>query len=116
MNVLICGQRDYKNRKSVAKLVGSLEKGTLVIEGGAPGADTLAREEAHRSGLAVATYHAPWSAYGKRAGPIRNRWMLKHGRPNLVVAFYHDKSSSKGTRNMVEQARKNGVQILEIED
>jgi len=55
-------------------------------------------------------YPANWDRDGKAAGPIRNKLMLDmHPGIRLVVAF----SGGRGTRNMVEQASKRGIQIKE---
>lgn len=54
---------------------------------------------------AILSFPAEWTEYGKAAGPIRNREMLRSGKPDLVTAFHRDLNQSKGTRDMVEQAR-----------
>lgn len=78
---------------------------TTVIEGGAPGADTLAREWALANNILVEEYKAEWGKYGKAAGPIRNKRMLDEGKPDVVVGFTNkDLSESRGTANMIKQA------------
>jgi hypothetical protein len=39
--------------------------------------------------------------------------MLIIGRPAKVYAFYTDKEKSKGTANMVMQARRQGIKVIE---
>ncbi len=51
-------------------------------EGGARGADRLARVWAQLGGIEVETHPAQWERDGKAAGPIRNRAMLVNGRPD----------------------------------
>ena len=87
---------------------------TCVIEGEAPGADTIARWWAVRRGISIDAYPAKWDEYGKAAGPIRNKQMLVEGKPDLVVAFTPDLSTSRGTKNMVEQARLKSIPVLVI--
>lgn len=84
----------------------------LVIEGEAPGADTLAREAAEYFGIPVLAFPANWQKYGRAAGPIRNTEMLNEGKPDMVVAFHNDYLHSKGTKNMVEQALKRGLKVV----
>jgi len=78
-----------------------------VIEGGARGADRLGRETAELFGIPVETYPADWSKNGAIAGLIRNREMLKFGKPDVVLAFWDGKSS--GTKNMIRISETAGV-------
>jgi len=87
-----------------------------VIEGEATGADTLARETAKLLDLPFEPYPAQWEKYGRAAGPIRNSQMLLEGKPNAVVAFHTNLAQSKGTANMVNQARKAGLPVWTCED
>jgi hypothetical protein len=82
----------------------------VLIEGEAPGADTLAREWATEQGIPVERYPADWNRHGKAAGPIRNRRMLVEGKPDLVVAF----PGGRGTANMISQAEAAGVKVLKV--
>lgn len=111
--VLVCGSRDYTDENKIAGVMLNLSIGTTIIEGGAKGADTIARSFAVRWGLDFEEYPANWKKYGKAAGPIRNKQMLIEGKPDLVLAFYSAKKKSKGTKNMVEQAEKAGVKTFE---
>jgi hypothetical protein len=43
---------------------------------------------------------------------MRNRQMLEEGRPGLVVYFSNDLTTSRGTQNMVNQARKAGIEVV----
>lgn len=110
----MCGDRRWTDAEKIAAAFDRYQP-TLVIEGEAAGADTLARLEAERRGIRVLDFPADWDIYGRAAGPIRNRQMLDQGRPDLVVAFHSDLGASKGTRHMVELARKYGVPVVVIE-
>lgn len=83
----------------------------VVIEGEASGADTLGREVATELGIPVLPFPAQWSRYGRAAGPIRNQQMLDEGRPDLVLVFHHNLETSKGTRDMLNRARRAGIEI-----
>ena len=113
MKVLVCGGRNYTNRERVEQELCALEieHGMLtVIEGGATGADSLARSWAIGAGHALETCPADWEKHGKAAGPIRNQKMLDVHKPDLVLAF----AGGRGTADMVRRARVAGVKILEI--
>lgn len=114
MRVLICGGRNYDDSRRVYAVLDKLhaEAGVdRVIEGGARGADALARRWAENVGaVPVDTFEADWEAHGTFAGPMRNQRMLDEGLPDLVIAF----PGGRGTADMVRKARKAGVQVVEI--
>jgi hypothetical protein len=118
--VLVCGSRDYAD---VGQLTTTLEAVhavygiTVIIEGEAAGADTLAKSWAEdRLGPdAVEKYPADWKQYGRAAGAIRNSQMLIDGKPDLVIAFVSKPlSKSTGTENMVRKARAAKIRTIVI--
>jgi hypothetical protein len=113
MRVLVCGGRNYAQRGRLYFCLDRLhaERGfTLVIAGGARGADTLAAEWAAARDVSCKVYMADWVGLGRKAGPIRNERMLNEGKPELVVAF----SGGRGTAHMTRIAREAGVEVIEI--
>jgi hypothetical protein len=112
MKVLVCGGRDFNDPLTLGSWLGGIHKNngpiTLLIEGGARGADFMARKFAEWQGIPVKTFEADWSGLGRSAGPIRNKRMLDEGKPDLVVAF----EGGKGTANMVKQAKASGIKVL----
>lgn len=111
--VLVCGGRDYNDWERVSAVLNKLdaEMGIgVIIEGGARGADKAARNWAYQGNIPTETYNAEWEAHGTFAGPMRNKRMLEEGQPDLVIAF----PGGAGTRNMIRQARKAGVEVVEI--
>ena len=114
MRVLICGDRHWADDASIRWHLQQLHEqypDLEVIEGGATGADSIAGEIAREMGLTVYEYPAKWATYGKAAGPVRNAEMLVDGKPDLVLAFHDNLSTSRGTRDMVQRARKAGVPV-----
>lgn len=111
MRVLICGSRDWALYAPVRDLVASLDPDEdVVLEGGAPGADALARLACEELEVPFWEFPAAWKRHGgRRAGPIRNGRMIRQGRPDRVVAFHGDPGLGRGTRDMVEKARSAGV-------
>jgi hypothetical protein len=116
MIVLICGDRNWTNRVSIRKVLRQLKglygRDLLVIQGGAPGADTIAKEEAMALGITVCTYPANWAVHHRAAGPIRNAEQLKWGRPMRVFAFHPNLQRSRGTRDMVTKAERAGLKVI----
>lgn len=111
MRVLVCGGRDFRNSPMMARVLGEVgtHRISVVIHGGAPGADTMAGSWASAFGVRCETYDADWSL-GPKAGPIRNQRMIDEGKPDLVVAF----PGGKGTADMVRRAKKAGIPVKEI--
>ncbi len=88
-----------------------LQPGSVIIQGGARGADAMAKGIGQSLGFLVITYEANWDYQHRAAGPIRNGQMLKDGKPELVLAFHDDIEGSKGTLDMVTKATKAGVPV-----
>ena len=106
MKVLVCGSRNFYDWRSLEQELKEHDI-TLIIEGCASGADSLARQWAIYNEIPYEEYPADWSNYGKAAGPLRNQQMLDKGDPELVIAFMSP--NSRGTRHMVEIAKKAGI-------
>lgn len=112
MRVLVCGSRHFNDFELLSEVLDGY-KISVVIEGEARGADTLARLYSEKRGIDVLPFPADWNTHGKAAGPIRNAQMLREGRPEFVVAFRA--SDSRGTQNMINQARKAGIPVEVID-
>ena len=117
---IVTGHRKWKKESAVYReLYKRRKKLILVIEGGAPGADTHANTGAKLLKIPTATFEANWGSLGLAAGPIRNTSMLKFGTAMaralkvklIVLAFHKNLKESKGTKNMVGQARKKKVLV-----
>lgn len=113
MRVLVCGGRDYGDRAAVAReLDDYLHRVShlVIIQGGASGADQLARDWCVQRFVSYQHFPADWRRHGKAAGPIRNAQMLADGRPDVVLAF----PGGRGTADMIRQARAAGVPVREV--
>ena len=109
--VLCFGGRLFRDYQAVHQVLGQaygwLGGEFLVIEGEAPGADQMCRRWAIENGYPLIAMPAPWHKYGKRAGTLRNTWMLVHGKPTYAIGF----PGGSGTRNMIEQLTEAGVPL-----
>lgn len=112
MKVIVCGGRDFadwaklKDRLMRLRLEAPHDALTI-IQGGAKGADAMAREWCAVYKVPYINYPADWEKHGKAAGPIRNKRMLDDGQPDLVLAF----PGGRGTENMIAQAMLAGVAV-----
>lgn len=110
MTVIVTGGREYTDRDKVFTELKKLNP-ALIIEGGAKGADRLARRYAIASKTPWKTYDADWTTYGKLAGGIRNGQMLKDWPDAVVLAF----PGNIGTANCVRQAKTRKMTVIKVD-
>ena len=114
--VLVCGTRNFTDEKVIRDVLRRLPKGSVIIEGGAKGADRIAEKIGGELGLEVLEFAADWDKKGRAAGLIRNQQMLDEGDPEVIYAFYmnsQDKDKSVGTKDMVRRGI--NVQVRTVE-
>lgn len=128
MRVLCCGDRNWTSYEIIRKELEKFPKDTEIIQGCANGADKMSANIAKSLGLKFISskdnndiinnpgFPADWKKYGRAAGPIRNKQMLDEGKPDLVLAFHTDIKNSKGTKNMIQQAKDRGIKIILIKE
>lgn len=109
MRVLVCGGRTYSKRLMVFKVLDTSYV-TVLAQGGARGADALAREWALVRGVPFRQFDAEWRRYGNSAGPRRNSRMLAEFKPELCIAF----AGGYGTADMVRKCRAAGIEVEEF--
>ena len=114
MRIIVTGGRDYADEATIRLALEYLRDrcgGITVIQGGATGADALARAWASgQDGVSVVTVPANWTKYRKSAGPIRNKIMLDQCKPDFVLAF----PGGRGTRHMTNIAVQAGVPVARV--
>ena len=129
MRILVCGGRTYDDRDSVWRTLDDYQRRygpVTIIQGGATGADALAKEWCYRQpNVTLISVPANWedlsppdavirtradgSKYDANAGIRRYAEMLDE-KPDLVLAF----PGNRGTRQILrraEDAKKNGMPI-----
>ena len=108
MRTIIAGSRTIKDYDIVKE---AIEKSgfqiTTLISGTAPGVDQLGEKWANENGVSIEIHPADWDKWGRAAGPIRNKEMADCAEACIIV---WDKVS-KGTKNMMMQAIKNGLKL-----
>lgn len=113
MKILVCGGRNYNDKKRVFDYLDYLSsisnEKLIIIQGGAPGADKLAKEWAISRQKQFKEFPADWNTYGKRAGYIRNQQMADDN-PDIVVAF----PGGVGTQSMITIAYKMKIPVILI--
>lgn len=114
--VLVTGSRHWTNRETVRRALEGCGPVDLVIEGGARGADRLAREEARAMGVHVATIEALWDYTGKGAGPRRNSVLVALvealDATSLAECLAFPLPDSIGTWDCIKKAQKAGIPVF----
>lgn len=109
MKVIIAGGRDITDynlvRTAYAK---SGFKATEIVSGGARGVDYLGECVAKNLNIPIKVFPADWNTHGRKAGPIRNSQMANYA--DALVAVWD--GESKGTANMIIQAREKGLEVF----
>lgn len=110
MKVIVCGGRDFNNETAVNLVLNKFHKKhpiSMLIHGGASGADSLAGMWAEKNLIPCKVYPADWVAHGRAAGPIRNQMMLDAEKPFAVIAL----PGGRGTEDMRARASASGVNV-----
>jgi hypothetical protein len=107
--VLFCGSRNWTDRETIRRDLEGLPAGSVVIEGEAPGADRIARQEARRLGIHVAEVPALWDFYDRSAGYRRNEAMARL-QPEFAYAY---DLGGPGTAHMIRTAEAECIQVRE---
>lgn len=109
--VLVFGGRNYRDYPALKAAMDELSsaiKVSLLIHGGANGADTLAGRWAHENDIHVARVDALWNTRGRAAGCERNQAMLLL-QPEYAVMF----PGGSGTADMRIRLGRSGVTVWE---
>lgn len=117
MRIIIAGGRDFNNytlleKECYAILCSSGDKSYIeIVSGCANGADKLGERFANNFALKVIKLPADWDTYGKSAGYKRNEQMAIYAKEQdgVLVAFWDGKS--KGTKHMIDLARKHKLTV-----
>jgi len=107
MKLLICGGRTFNAYDQLDLAIRRLNQfPEIIIEGGAPGADRLARQWAKTNGFHFAEVPALWDYFNKGAGPRRNAAMLIL-KPDFCLAM----PGGTGTADMIAKCQAANIPV-----
>lgn len=115
--VIIAGTRSFNDyellRTSCNNLLSEKQRThtVVVISGTARGADQMGERYARERGFQLRRFPADWEQHGKSAGHIRNAKMADNA--DALIAFWD--GQSRGTKNMIDNARRKGLAIRIIQ-
>lgn len=104
----VVGSRSFSDRSMMRAAVESADP-TVIVSGGADGADTLAREIASELEIPVDEFLPDWDAHGSDAGFLRNQQIVDHA--DAMVAFFGPDGETPGTVDLIERARHKGIPV-----
>ena len=105
--ILVAGSRNFVNAERLAKILAeNVGADDTIVEGGAQGVDSMARQWAEARDINVVEIKADWKKYGRAAGPKRNDEMTKFVAERGGKAVFIWDGESKGTKQCISSARK----------
>lgn len=107
MNVMVCGSREWHSSWRVVNRFDALPPDTVILHGGAEGADAMAQHAADVYGLRTEVFLPDTSRPSPQRYHERNDAMLD--RADLVLAFWD--GASRGTKSVIAKARKRGIPV-----
>ena len=111
LKVIIAGGRDFadydKLRDACDDHLINAEEDIEIVSGGAKGVDSLGEQYASEKGFEVKKFIPNWKEYGRAAGVVRNAEMADYS--DMLIAFWD--GESRGTKNMIENAKKKNVKV-----
>lgn len=111
MKILVTGSREWTDWARIYRVLSVHPKGTILVHGHCPrGADRIADFIGQALGFEIHRHPADWNRYGRRAGPIRNREMLRL-HPDIEVVYAFPVPQSRGTKDMIQASRQAGKDV-----
>ena len=110
MRIAIVGSREFDDYEYMKEKFFETTKDikvSVIVSGGARGADTLAEKLADEILSEKAIFPANWKAYGKSAGFIRNGEIVNNS--DMIIAFPIGKSS--GTWDTIRKGQNKGIPV-----
>ena len=103
MRIGVVGSRSFDNYDLMQKTLADLGP-TVIVSGGAGGADKMAARYAQENGLDLIEFKPNWKL-GRHAGLLRNTQIVEAS--DFVLAFWDGKST--GTQDSVKKALDRGI-------
>lgn len=108
MRTIIAGSRGCQDIRDLYAAINQCGWApSVVISGGARGADRLGEVWARENGVGCEVVRAQWDTYGKSAGYKRNQQMATMA--DALIALWD--GESRGTKHMIEIAKRTGLRV-----
>ncbi len=110
MKVAVIGSRGFADYGLVCETLDAIPELSMIVSGGARGADSLGERYADERGLAKQIHRPDWKRFGRGAGKVRNKTIVDAS--DLVIAFWD--GASAGTKHALDYARQRGKPVRVI--
>ena len=113
MKLAVVGSRgfnDYELLKLKLDTIHAVKPISLIVSGGAKGADTLAERWAKENDIPIKIFYPDWDKYKKSAGYIRNVDIIEFS--DAVIAFWD--GVSKGTLHSINLSKEKDKRLAII--
>lgn len=109
MKVAVIGSRTFDDYELVKETLSNIDI-TLLVSGGAKGADSLGERYANENNITTLIFKPDWKKHGPAAGPIRNTDIVNNA--DTIIAFWN--CESRGTKDSITKAEKLGKEVIII--
>lgn len=111
--ILISGKRDFTDYATFCNILNAslanIDDEIIIVEGGAKGADALAKRYAIEQGYRFIEFPADWNGFGRAAGVIRNAEMINFIKDKTCKALFFWDGQSRGTGDCLMRAKRAGI-------
>ena len=109
MKVAVIGSRTFDDYELVKETLSTFTI-SLLVSGGAKGADSLGERYANENNITTLIFKPDWKKHGPAAGPIRNTDIVNNA--DTIIAFWD--CESRGTKDSITKAEKLGKEVIII--
>jgi len=102
MKIAVIGSRTFKDYERLTAVLAGIPEISLVVSGGAQGADALVEQWARENHIPTLIHAPDWARFGRGTGIERNRRIISDC--DRCIAFWD--GQSKGTRSSIDWCRK----------
>ncbi|MBD2722207.1 DUF2493 domain-containing protein [Hymenobacter armeniacus] len=115
MRVAVIGSRSFANYEQLARELDALALAegqpiTLIVSGGATGADTLAERYARERSIPTRVFLPDFKTFGRKATLVRNKDVVSAA--DVVWAVWD--GVSKGTAHALRESRRLGIRTIVV--
>jgi hypothetical protein len=114
VKVAVLGSRSVRSLAVVASAIQ--QSGfpvSQVLSGGARGVDSMAVAWAQQRGIPFRVFPAQWQFFGRSAGVIRSRELLRHSQA-VVLVWSGCRRCSPGSWHELSEAQRIGLPVFEV--
>jgi len=112
MKLAVIGSKEFTDYSKLKSILDAIPGISVIVSGGAPGTDTLARKYAHQHNIKFLEFSPDYKKFGNEAKHIRDRLIVEHC--DEVIAFRDGKC--EGTNYTMDYAgqQSKSVKVIKV--